>query len=430
MVAWSLPIICATLAAAGLPSVSAIAAAVQRDAAVLGADAAEHRGNLVRREHLVERSAQMPPSSSEVVNRILDGEVNGTVLVGDEKLGEKLFWLEAGCRALLPDTLPGKFAAVGENIGKVQCCRDEPQNNGTYCYRKHMASCLSSNETDMVSFAGAAIACETNGYRLCTKQELADDNMAGNSCCKSGCGIDDALVWTSTFTFKGLKDTNEALKAEMQQVQFDTFKIEQEHKELQSKVEELRSVVNRTEIPPGYVPEPPIEALKKLPIHTITAEEAEAMTRENSRLWYEVQAMRRENDDLKDHIVAIVNSTIVTRPPPPAVQETTTPVPADLGDSDAPIADGTLGERDTMIARMASADVRANLTAEQQKYVEDVTDHGHGAESLADTAHTASTDSAAVVTPAPKKSSTGRNAAVGLSLGLAGASLLVVRDLL
>jgi len=244
------------------------------------------------------------------VDRILAGNVSGSNQEGSEAGDTKQFWLEAGCRSLTTDPiLAGKFASIGEAVGKIQCCRDGASTGAT-CLRKHSGVCMSGNSTtNMVTFKQAALACETNGYRLCTKQEMQDDSSLG--CCKQGCGLDSMLVWTSTFSFKNLKESNEELKTEISNIQTENTRIEQEHKELAFRMGELQNDFNRSAIPSGYKPPPPADTVNQASIPTITGDEAEYLAKENSRLWYEVQAMRRENDELKDHIVAIVNGTIV-----------------------------------------------------------------------------------------------------------------------
>eukprot|EP00419_Tripos_fusus_P069355 CAMPEP_0172891072 /NCGR_PEP_ID=MMETSP1075-20121228/142933_1 /TAXON_ID=2916 /ORGANISM="Ceratium fusus, Strain PA161109" /LENGTH=544 /DNA_ID=CAMNT_0013745465 /DNA_START=18 /DNA_END=1649 /DNA_ORIENTATION=- len=65
----------------------------------------------------------------------------------------------------------------------VRCC----VNDGTACYSKQVG-CLQDR-----TLAQAMEACAEHGQRLCTKGELEK-----GVCCRTGCGFDSSLAWSST----------------------------------------------------------------------------------------------------------------------------------------------------------------------------------------------------------------------------------------
>ena len=99
-------------------------------------------------------------------------------------------WLQHGCNV---DGVEGRWAAVDERIGEVQCCLARPSVH--VCTRD---GCLSGDgDAKKVSWHEANAMCKSRGWRLCRREELNRDGSAG--CCGSTnkCGYDEELVWTS-----------------------------------------------------------------------------------------------------------------------------------------------------------------------------------------------------------------------------------------
>jgi len=133
----------------------------------------------------------------------------------------------------------GRFATAVEKVGKVQCC---VQGNYSYCVRKVEGTCFSGeNDTTLMTYTEAVTTCESNGYRLCTKEELLTDNALG--CCGAGCSMDDALVWTSTFSYTTLKAQNEGLKDQIDNVKAENMRLETQHQDLAGKIDQLQAQV-------------------------------------------------------------------------------------------------------------------------------------------------------------------------------------------
>ncbi len=84
--------------------------------------------------------------------------------------------------------------SYGNDIG-VQCCKQD----GSSGYRQGLQGGVDFSSTHLsclkaVSYDVAKAACEANGDRLCTAEEVEDDIGTG-----SGCSHDARHVWTSDY---------------------------------------------------------------------------------------------------------------------------------------------------------------------------------------------------------------------------------------
>lgn len=118
-------------------------------------------------------------------------------------------------RELCNDKKDGKGdpAFIGDNKVAVRCCTKDGQNIGRskfidLCYQAGKCQC------GWAKYSEAKAFCKKNGYRLCTRSEVADGKAAGNVGdvigCSSGpsqkrdcCLSDFWRVWTSTIPTNG-----------------------------------------------------------------------------------------------------------------------------------------------------------------------------------------------------------------------------------
>ena len=113
-------------------------------------------------------------------------------------------WLEAGCPAVVRRTTSPPSCAAAASLAAVRCCSRSTQENATACVSICNALDASRNQHayemprlhidgTLANLAEAQAECESlAGRRLCSRAEL----QAG-ICCKTGCGMDGALVWAA-----------------------------------------------------------------------------------------------------------------------------------------------------------------------------------------------------------------------------------------
>ena len=105
------------------------------------------------------------------------------------------YYVDDGCQTEgnTGDDLPGFFQSRNSTAG-VRCCSED----GLTCDTPDGFNC----KTDHVNFVDAVSLCETNGLRLCTKDELLSE-----ICCGTGGSCNSYAVWTST-RYLGIENDN------------------------------------------------------------------------------------------------------------------------------------------------------------------------------------------------------------------------------
>lgn len=113
-------------------------------------------------------------------------------------------WLEAGCPTAVRRASSPPSCAAAASYAAVRCCRSIAQENTTACVSICNAIDASRNQHayemprlhidgTLANLTEAQAECESlAGRRLCSRAEL----QAG-ICCKTGCGMDGALVWAA-----------------------------------------------------------------------------------------------------------------------------------------------------------------------------------------------------------------------------------------
>ena len=113
-------------------------------------------------------------------------------------------WLEAGCPTAVRRASRPPSCAAAASYAAVRCCRSIAQEDTTACVSICNALDASRNQHvyemprlhidgTLANLTEAQAECESlAGRRLCSRAEL----QAG-ICCKTGCGMDGALVWAA-----------------------------------------------------------------------------------------------------------------------------------------------------------------------------------------------------------------------------------------
>ena len=74
---------------------------------------------------------------------------------------------------------------------------NKPSKNRRYavrcCNSKMRKYCVTPEPCKRLAFVEAQQLCVSQGRRLCTKDELAEDK-----CCETGCNFDEELTWSAT----------------------------------------------------------------------------------------------------------------------------------------------------------------------------------------------------------------------------------------
>lgn len=69
------------------------------------------------------------------------------------------------------------------SLGGTRCCNDDGSKGDSFC----------SHACELVPFDTAVDTCEKHNMRLCTKEEVLANKVAG-----TGCSYDLTFVWTSS----------------------------------------------------------------------------------------------------------------------------------------------------------------------------------------------------------------------------------------
>ena len=112
-----------------------------------------------------------------------------------------MYWLERGCHDVncndeckkINKNRTPRWANSTDAAGEIQCCSDTG-----VCTRKGSSDnqCFSGDgDQKQYTYSQAVEICVKDGKRLCTQAELLTKTAGG--CCKAGCQLDGAVVWTS-----------------------------------------------------------------------------------------------------------------------------------------------------------------------------------------------------------------------------------------
>mmetsp|Transcript_82997 Transcript_82997/g.173764 ORF Transcript_82997/g.173764 Transcript_82997/m.173764 type:complete len:412 (+) Transcript_82997:244-1479(+) len=212
-------------------------------------------------------------------------------------------WLEWGCPSSFSADQTAfdahtRFEKPDQRLGRVQCCRTSNSSDGASCVRRDAngtGECFGGGE--LHTFMEARNLCNAAGMRLCSRQELETEDALG--CCKSGCGMEQELVWTSTHDFTSVRKNNEELKVEIERLESENSKLKAGHEKMREEyrllVEKIQAYRNLHPTPPPFHGPPPTTTT----LFGLSAEDLEELKKSADLVRESHEELSQEAEEMK-----------------------------------------------------------------------------------------------------------------------------------